>query len=117
MKKLFTLCLFIALFAIKASAQTFNDADFRSNLGKTMTLCDEVSSVRIFSDTLALMNMGGSYPNQKFTIAVKGTKVTLDWANLKGKQLCVTGTFALHKDRPEIVVAQTNQITFPEPKK
>jgi hypothetical protein len=112
MKKLILALIISASFTVKASAQSFNADDFKSNLGKTKTLCDEVSSVRIFSDTLTLINMGGAYPNQKYTIAVKGNKIVLDWANLKGKHMCVTGVYELHKGRPEIVAAQPEQITF-----
>lgn len=110
MKKLFLLFIISAAFTVKASAQTFNADDFKANLRKTKTLCDVVSSIKIFSDTLTLINMGGNYPNQKYTIAVKGNKITLDWANLKGKNVCVTGVFEMHKNRPEIVAAQPDQI-------
>lgn len=55
--------------------------------------------------------MGGNYPNQKFTIAVRGNKVTLDWVHLKRKRLCVTGVLALYKEMPEIVAFEPNQIT------
>ena len=113
MKKLIVALIFIAAFSLKSSAQTFSAEDFKANLGKTKTLCDEVSSIKIFSDTLTLINMGGNYPNQKYTIAIKGNKITLDWANLKGKKLCVTGVYELHKGRPEIVAAQPQQIAFP----
>ncbi|WP_374950233.1 hypothetical protein [Mucilaginibacter sp.] len=114
MKKLLPALFILALFGFKASAQTFNADDFKANLGKSKSLCDEVSSFRIFSDTLTLINMGGSYPNQKYTIAVKGNKIALDWANLKGKKLCVTGVFEMHKGRPEIIAAEPAQITFPQ---
>jgi hypothetical protein len=110
MKKLLLAFIITAAFEAKASAQSFNADDFKNNLGKTKTLCDEVSSIKIFSDTLTLINMGGAYPNQKYTIAVKGNKITLDWANLKGKRLCVTGVYEMHKGRPEIVAAQPDQI-------
>lgn len=113
MKKLLFAFIITAAFTLKASAQTFNADDFKANLGKSKTLCDEVSSIKIFSDTLTLINMGGAFPNQKYTIAVKGNKVTLDWANLKGKKLCVTGVFEMHKNRPEIVVSEPQQVQFP----
>jgi hypothetical protein len=112
MKKLLTLFVFIAAFSFKVSAQSFNAQEFTANIGKTKTLCDVVSSVKVFSDTLTLINMGGNYPNQKYTIAVKGNKIKLDWANLKGKTMCVTGVFEMHKNRPEIVAAQPDQIEF-----
>jgi len=112
MKKIFVFLVITAGLSFKASAQTFSVADFKANLDKTGTLCDTVSSIKIFSDTLTLINMGGNYPNQKYTIAIKGNKITLDWANLKGKHMCVTGVFTMHKERPEIVAAQPGQIEF-----
>lgn len=79
-------CLFIlAAFYTKAFAQTFSADDFKANLGKTKTLCDVVASVRTFSDTLTLINMGGAYPNQKYTIAVKGDKIKWIGRPLKAK--------------------------------
>ena len=111
MKKIILAIFVFTLLAELASAQKrFSAADFNRNLGKTGTICDTVYSLRIVSDTLTLLNMGGVYPNQKYTIAVKGNKITLDWANLKGKPLCVTGVFQLYKNRPEIEIAQPEQI-------
>src|ERR1700759_1746821 len=107
MKKILLAFILCAGFATTASAQKkFSVDEFSKNLGKTGTLCDTVSSVRIFSDTLTLLNMGGMYPNQKYTVAVKGNKVALDFTTLKGKPLCVTGVFLMFKNRPEIVVSE-----------
>jgi len=105
--------LFLALLSFagfKVSAQQFNAAEFNKQLGKTGTLCDTVKSIRIVSDTLTLLNMGGVYPRQKYTVAVKGNKITLNWATLKGKNICTTGVFELFKNQPQITVAQPNMI-------
>lgn len=111
MKKLVLTVLIFAAFAkIAAAQQAFSAADFTKKLGKTGTLCDTVYSLRVVSDTLTLLNMGGAYPNQKYTIAVKGNRITLDWTHLKGKRLCITGVFELYKERPEIVAAQPGQV-------
>jgi hypothetical protein len=110
MKKFILLALVLA-FAGTASAQkTFSADDFEKNLGKTGTLCDTVYSLRIVSDTLTLLNMGGAYPNQKYTVAVKGNKIFLDYTKLKGKPLCVTGVFLMFKNKPEIDIAQPEQV-------
>lgn len=90
--------------------QTIQFADFGKNIGKTVTLCDSVYSVKIFTDTLTLINMGGSYPHQKFTVVVKGNKIALDWANLQKKHLCVTGVLELYKDAIQIVTSEPSQI-------
>jgi len=111
MKKLILLFTITISFAASASAQKrFSADDFAKNLGKTGTLCDTVYSLRVVSDTLTLLNMGGVYPNQKYTVAIKGNKVTLDYTNLKGKPLCVTGVFLMYKNKPEIQVSQPEQI-------
>ncbi|WP_428327395.1 hypothetical protein [Mucilaginibacter sp.] len=111
MKKLIlTLIVSVAFAGVALAQNTFSAADFKKNLGKTGTLCDTIYSLRIVSDTLTLLNMGGAYPNQKYTVAVKGNKINLNWADLKGKPLCVTGVFILFKDRPEIQIAEPEQI-------
>lgn len=110
MKKILLVILVSVTSALTVKAQTFSEAEFNKNLGKTGTLCDTVYSLHIFSDTLTLLNMGKAYPNQKYTVAIKGNKINLDWASLKGKALCVTGVFLLYKNRPEIVISEPDQI-------
>jgi hypothetical protein len=112
MKKFILIAFIFAAFAGTVSAQTFSAAEFAKKLGKTETLCDTVYSLKIVSDTLTLLNMGGVYPNQKYTVAIKGNKIALDWSNLKGKPLCVTGVFIMYKNRPEIDVAEPEKINL-----
>ena len=113
MKKLFITALLFVLYMGSTVAQDrFSDEDFHKKLGKTGTLCDTIYSLKIVSDTLTLLNMGAAYPNQKYTVAVKGNKINLNWAGLKGKPLCVTGVFILYKGRPEIEVAEPDRINM-----
>lgn len=113
MKKLITAALlFFAYTGASFAQERFSEADFNKRLGKTGTLCDTIYSMKIVSDTLTLLNMGGVYPNQKYTVAVKGNKINLNWAGLKGKPLCVTGVFILYKGRPEIEVAEPDRINM-----
>ena len=116
MKKLLFTSFFILTIAGSALAQNrFSAEDFNKHLGKTGTLCDTVYSLKIFSDTLTLLNMGGVYPNQKYTVAIKGNRITLDWTTLKGKPLCVTGVFEMYKGRPEIEIADPEKINMTQP--
>jgi hypothetical protein len=111
MKKLILSIFVMLIFAGSALAQkSFSATEFAKNLGKTGTLCDTVYSLRIVSDTLTLLNMGGVYPNQKYTVAVKGNKITLDYTSLKGKPLCVTGVFIMYKNKPEIQISEPEQV-------
>ncbi|SDE78840.1 hypothetical protein SAMN05216464_109195 [Mucilaginibacter pineti] len=110
MKKILLSALLLIAFAGAAKAQhAFNAADFKANLGKTGTLCDTVYSLKIVSDTLTLLNMGAAFPHQKYTIAVKGNKTTLDLPHIKGKGICVTGVFEMFKNQPEIVASRPEQ--------
>lgn len=109
MKKLLLIAV-LSVITYKASAQKFNSVDFVKQLGKTGTLCDTVKSFRIMSDTLTLLNMGDVYPRQKYTVAIKGNKVSLNWMSLQGKTVCVTGVFELYKNEPQITVAQSSMI-------
>jgi len=112
MKKLVLLIALIVCFSAKSKAQQkFEPIDFKKHIGKTATLCDTVYSVKIFSDTLTLINMGAAFPNQKFTVVVRGNKISLDWANLKKKHLCVTGVLELYKNTLQIVAFEPNQVT------
>jgi hypothetical protein len=113
MKNILVTFILISGFALttKAQEKPLAPIDFKSHIGKVATLCDTVYSVKIFSDTLTLLNMGGNFPNQKFTIAVKGNKLQLDWVNLKRKHLCVTGLLQLYKNSLEIIASEPNQIT------
>jgi hypothetical protein len=112
MKKMIFSVFITFLVAGSATAQQkFSTEEFTKNLGKSGTLCDTVYSLKIFSDTLTLVNMGGAYPNQKYTIAIKSNRINLDWANLKGKRLCATGIFEMFKGRPEIEIVDPERIT------
>jgi hypothetical protein len=112
MKNLLLLIAFITYFALSTKAQQkpLPPEEYRNHIGKTETLCDTVYGVKIYSDTLTILSMGDNIPNQRFTIAVKGNKIQLDWANLKRKHLCVTGVIELYKNTIQITAAQTNQI-------
>src|ERR1700744_6112337 len=111
MKKLLVVFSLSFCFAINAMAQqNINLADFEKHLGKTETLCDTIYSVKIVSDTLTLINMGGNFPNQKYTVVIRGNKISLDWVNLKRKYLCVTGVLELYKNTHQVAVSEPNQV-------
>ena len=122
MKHLFALICFVALFSAKASAQTdtakkITTADFSkpvasktitTEVGHTVAVCDTVVDYRVVSQALTLLNLGGKYPNQNITIALKGPKVNP--ATMKGKAVCFYGEVTLFKNKPEMVVTEPVQI-------
>lgn len=101
-------CLLLTILVFVGSrlfAQQFNAEQFHKNIGKKGTLCDVVKSLQIVNDTLTLLNMGDVYPHQHYTVVIRGNKITLDWAKLTGKTVCVTGVFEIYKNQPQIAVA------------
>src|ERR1700761_7065963 len=92
MRKFLVVMLICSGLAATASAQEkFSENYFLKNVGKKITLCDTVSSFKIFSDTLTMLNMGGKYPHQTFTVVVTGKEIQLNTDAIVGKHICVTG--------------------------
>lgn len=112
MKKILLAIVLFTGFSITAKAQdTLRDpAAYRGHLYKVATLCDVVTQIKILSDTVTYLYMGGNVPHQRFTIAIKGNKLQLDWANLKNKHLCVTGTIVLYKNTIQVIASEPTQI-------
>jgi hypothetical protein len=122
MKYLLTLLCFTAIFCVNASAQTDTATkvikpDFTkpvasktiaAEVGHWVAVCDTVVDYRVVSDALTLLNLGGRYPNQNITIALKGPKIKP--ALMKGKAVCFYGEITLFKDKPEMVITQPVQV-------
>lgn len=112
MKNFLLLFILTAGFAAvtKAQDKPLSPGEYHDHIDKVATLCDVVYEVKIISDTVTNLYMGGNHTNAKFTIAIKGNKLQLDWANIKRKHLCVTGVLQLYKDTIMIIASQPNQI-------
>lgn len=113
MKKILLAFILNSCLAIQGKAQDTLRAlsAYHDHLYKVVTLCDVVYEVKIISDTVAYLYAGGYHTNAKFSIAVKGNKLQLDWANLKHKRLCVTGVLQLYKNTYQIIASEPKQIT------
>jgi hypothetical protein len=113
MKKILLTLFIISAFAFHASAQEkFNINNFDKYVGKKATLCDTVFSYKILSDSVTLLNMGGEYPHQTFTVAITGKEIQLNYDDIKGKHICVTGDISSYKGRAEVLIYHPNQIEF-----
>lgn len=113
MRRFLLAMIFSAAMVSAASAQErFNLDFFVHHVGKKITLCDTVSSFKIVNDSLTMLNMGGKYPDQRFTVVVTGKEIQLNTDNIVGKYICVTGDASVYKGRPEVMIYHTNQIVF-----
>jgi hypothetical protein len=114
MKKLLLVILISSVFAFKAHAQreSFSLPYFKKHVGKKVTMCDTVTSYKLFNDSLTMLNMGGQYPYQKFTVVVTGNEINLNLDDIKGKHICVSGDKSIYLGKPEILIYHPDQITF-----
>ncbi|MES2379235.1 MAG: hypothetical protein V4553_21770 [Bacteroidota bacterium] len=114
MKNLLLAFILITGYALSAKAQEkpLTPGEYKYHMGKEATLCEVVYEVKIISDTVTNLYMGGDHTNAKFTIAIKGNKLQLDWENIKRKHLCVTGVLQLYKNTIQVIASQPTQITI-----
>ncbi len=109
--------LFLTVGSIKAQtteaerfARPQSSKNISAQVGKKLAVCDTVYDFRIINPTTILLNLGGRYPHQNLTIAIKGDSVKINPTLMKGKSVCFYGEVTLFKDRPEMVVTAPEQI-------
>jgi micrococcal nuclease len=86
-------------------------------MGDSVRVCGKVFSTRFLESangTPTLINMGGTFPNEKLTIVIFGenrkvfqVKPEEAW---KDKEICVTGRIVEYRGKPQIVVARPEQV-------
>ena len=113
MRKSILTVVFIIVVNI-AFAQTRVSVDSVSrHMGDTVQVCSKVYGIKAF-ERITYINLGAAYPNSPLVVVVFGK----DYANFKelpsvlyaNKQICVTGTLAEYKGKPQIVVTRPDEI-------
>lgn len=85
-----------------------NTAEVTNYLGKPVSLIDVVYDYKVVNKNLILLNIGGHYPNQILTVAVRDLQINAsDW---KDKKIFVSGTPQLFKGKIEIEVSDPANI-------
>jgi hypothetical protein len=84
--------------------------DIKNMTGKTVTTSGKVFSSRDIG-SMVLVNLGGAYPNQLLTVALKGEAKALA-SGLDGKMMTVTGEVIDYKGKPEIIVTALSAIVI-----
>jgi hypothetical protein len=99
------------------AAQNTSTAQNTTTAQKDTTICDKVFDGKFLeSSRITFLNLGGSFPNQKISIVIKGTdrdKFKAPPEKLyTGRTICVKGRVEIYKGRPEIVVTDPGQIVI-----
>lgn len=114
MKK-FIVFLFLVCGFYFVQAQTIPADSMQNYTGKVVTVCEKIVDTHITKESRVIyLNFGHPYPAQSFT----GVIFASDAANfpydpavyLKGKNVCITGTVKIYKDRPEIILNRPEQL-------
>lgn len=91
----------------------------KGHVGDSVIVCGKIEGGTYLpnaNNAPTLINVGYAYPNQLLTVVIFGSHRALfegnpetDW---KDRTICVRGKVELYRDKPQIVVRNTNQVTF-----
>jgi len=113
MKKLFLLSLLVSVGYLAKSQTLVLAKDAAQYVGKTVTICDSVYSVKAL-DKLSLINLGGAYPKELITVVINKEDQekfpSEPSAMFMGNNICVTGVVSDFKGKKQIVVTDPKQI-------
>jgi len=92
------------------------------HIGERATVCGVVEGTVYLSNSqnkLTFLNFGAAHPNQVFDVVIEDADRAKfsepPEIHFKGKKVCVTGTIADFKGRPQIKVTDPGQISVEEP--
>lgn len=112
----------LAMFALVIPAtvfsqiSTFDPANAEKAVGTLARVCGMVSQVHYSPKTSGqptFINMGGRYPQHRFTAVIWGSSlqaVRLNAQSLDGKYTCIDGAVENYRGKPSITVTASNQI-------
>ena len=87
----------------------------KEHIGSSLTVTGLVADVNI-AERVVRLNFGQPFPNQVFTAVIfaGNTNKFSDLEKLKGRMVAVTGKVAAYRDRPQIVLTSSNQLSVIE---
>lgn len=112
--------LLLAAFALSTKAQ-MSPKFAKDYVGKIATVCGKVMGTHVTKSGKVLINFGAEYPNELFTVVImeEDTGKFTEYKPAEfpyNKRVCVRGRIVDYKGKPEIIVKNPSQITFPEEK-
>ena len=120
MKKLLLFVLVI-ISAKYSFCQTLTPDEAAKHVGDKVKVCGKIFGGRFFetsNNAPTLLNMGAAFPASPITIVIyKELRTKMGYSpetQLKDKNVCVTGTVTLHKEKPQIVITDASQLEISE---
>jgi len=104
---------FLASLGEAQDLQVVKDSDAAQYVGKNVEVRGLVIAVYTSQKGNTFLNFGGKYPNQTFTgyFPASSPLAAEQWLRtLQGKEIGISGTVELYKEKPEIKVLSRSQI-------
>ncbi|CAN5453710.1 hypothetical protein BH11BAC1_BH11BAC1_29390 [soil metagenome] len=110
--------LILSAFVITCTGQV-SPKFAKDYVGKLATVCGRITGTHVTKSGKVLINFGGEYPNELFTAIIMedDTAKFTDYNPAEfpdNKKICVRGRIVDYKGKPEIIINNPSQITFPE---
>jgi hypothetical protein len=117
MKTINALCFFLVI-SIACIGQ-ISPKFAKDYVGKLGTVCGKVTGTHVTKSGKVLINFGGEYPNELFTAVIMedDTVKFTEYSPAEipnDKKVCVRGRIVDYKGKPEIIVNEPSQVTFPD---
>jgi hypothetical protein len=118
MKYIFLFIILSVSFIVNAQKTIALD-EVGKHIGDSVKVCGQVyatyHAIRT-ENTPTFLNIGAKYPDQKLTIVIWGDVRKKFEGNpeevFKNKVVCVIGKLETYKDKPQIVIQKTDQISI-----
>lgn len=118
MRNMKFLFIILTLFIVSnTSAQDkITSAKAKDHIGETVIIADSVAQVTVTSRGMGYLNFGERYPNSNFSAVVfkKDMDNFKDLKQYEGKKVEISGKVELYKEKPQIVLRESEQIKIVE---
>jgi hypothetical protein len=115
--KRFVIILTLCIASQFSLGQTLTPEEAAKRVGDSIKVCGKIFGGRYFenaNNAPTLLNMGAAFPNSPLTIVIYAdTRKKLAYqpeVELVNKNVCVTGTVVLYREKPQIVIRDVSQI-------
>lgn len=98
-----------AMASAEGPAKSIDIHEAAKHVDENVAVCGVVYGYKNLG-SMTLVNLGAAYPNQLMTVVLRG-EARNAYEGIDGKAICVTGKVEMYKEKPEIVVTNTKQLS------
>jgi DNA/RNA endonuclease YhcR with UshA esterase domain len=110
--RLSVIALFVLISSYTYAQKVYTVEEAKNHLDETVIIKGEVSQISIIKSGVVYFNMGGKFPDNKFSAVIMKKNVS-KFDNVKdyeGKIVEIKGYLKEYKGKPEIIVEEKDQV-------